>query len=69
MENQARKIDVLPYKTKVYDFVIRIGKVQSIGDVTASGAMAISVTKEELEMLLKKGQEAFRFMRSKTHEV
>lgn len=58
MENQARKVDVLPYKTKIYDFIIRIGNVQSIGSVTAGGAMAISVTKEELGTLLKKGKKA-----------
>jgi hypothetical protein len=68
-QKQARKIDVVPYKTEVYDFIIRIGNVQSIGSVTAGGAMAISVTKEELETLLKKGQETLSsFYGDKTHE-
>lgn len=47
---------MIPYKTKTYDFVIKIGKSQSPRDVIAQGSMAISVTKEELKILLRKGE-------------
>ena len=53
-----RKIDIKPYKTLVYDFLIHIGNVQAIGEVHAGGAMAISVTQEELKAIIEKGRKA-----------
>lgn len=61
-----RLIKVEPFKTKVFDFVIRMGKGEPYKGLQ-SGAMEIHVTTEELNELLKRIMEAIMIQESKVH--